>query len=45
MTRAPPRVILSLVMAAMLHFDLPRTYCAAIGFAQCKPIAVDMQSS
>jgi len=43
LTRASSHVILSLVMAALLHFDLPRTRCAGIGCFQ--PIQVDVKSS
>jgi hypothetical protein len=47
LTAARSRVILPLIMAAMLHLDLPCTRCGAwadIGFAQGKPTMVEVQS-
>jgi hypothetical protein len=40
LTRAPSHVILTNIMAAMFHLDLPysrRGACAVLGIAQCNP--------
>jgi hypothetical protein len=47
LTRGPSQFILPLIMAAMLHLDLPCTRCGArgdIGFAQGNPTMVEVQS-